>query len=105
MMDVGVGRIAPVAGEAVTPRDRLREAAHEFEGVFVAQLFRDMRATVPADEESGSAQEVFLSMLDDTFAREMAGRSPRGLAEALYRQLVARLADVAPGPEAPAGGE
>jgi len=105
MMEIGLSRIGAAAGDPVSIRERLREAAHEFEGVFVAQLFREMRATVPTDEESGSGQEVFLSMLDDTFAREMAGRSSGGLGEALYRQLVARLEPISPGPEAPTRGE
>lgn len=69
---------------------RLRKAAHDFEGVFLAQMFKEMRATVPA-EESVPGQEVFTEMLDDRMANEAAGRSTRGLGEALYRQLAARL--------------
>lgn len=79
-------------------RDRLREAAHEFEGVLIAQLFREMRATVPASEESGQEQEIFTAMLDDAMAGQLAGRTTRGLGDALYRQLVARM-DEAAGPE------
>ncbi len=104
MTGLEVGRVGYPGPEPLTARERLRQAAHEFEGVFVAQLFREMRATIPGDEETGSEQELFVSMLDDTLAREMAGRT-RGLGEALYRQLVARLDGSVQGHEGAARGE
>lgn len=89
MSDLEIGRLGGSSPAAL--REPLRQAAHEFEGVFVAKLFREMRATIPADEEPDQGEELFLAMLDDTLAREAAGRSTRGLGEASYRQLVARL--------------
>ncbi len=70
--------------------DRLRDVAHQFEGIFVAQLFREMRATIPADE-TAPGQDVYTGLMDDALANQSAGRSTRGLGEALYRQLAARL--------------
>jgi peptidoglycan hydrolase FlgJ len=91
MTDFQVGSAGMVPVDPGEARKRLRQAASDFEGVFIAQLFREMRATVPLDEEAGPGQELFNSMLDDTMAREMAGRTSRGLGEGLYRQLAARL--------------
>lgn len=81
---------------APPPRDQraeLRRAAHELEAVFLAQLFRAMRATVPSpgDGDAERATEMFTSMLDDRLAGLAAERMQRGMGEALYRQLSRRL--------------
>ncbi len=70
--------------------DRLRSVAHQFEGVFVAQLFREMRATIPEDE-AVPGQNMYTGLMDDALAGQAADRSTRGLGEALYRQLAARF--------------
>lgn len=80
-------------------RERLRQAAHEFEAVLVTQLFKEMRATIPA-EDAVPGQEMFTGLLDEALASEMARRSTRGVGEALYRQLAARLG----GGDVPANG-
>ena len=94
----GIGGSGPVGpGE---DRARLRQAAQEFEGLFLAQLFREMRASVPNEGlvDAGSGQELFTGMFDDAVAQEAARRSVRGLGEALFRQLAARL-DGSGGPD------
>ncbi|MHB1327625.1 MAG: rod-binding protein [Gemmatimonadales bacterium] len=90
MTDIRIG--APgIAGTGPRSADeRLRAAAKDFEGVFLTQLFKEMRATVPTEDES-QGQEMFTAMLDETLAREAAARSERGLGDALYRQLATRL--------------
>jgi flagellar protein FlgJ len=105
MTDFAIGRAGLASGEASGPREKLRQAANEFEGVFIAQLFREMRATIPTEEGSGQDQELFISMLDDTLAREMAGRTSRGLGDALYRQLVARFGEPASTEGVTSGGK
>lgn len=72
---------------------KLRKAAHDLESVFVGELFKAMRATVPDDGIIGQAegQELFQGMMDDRIADLYAGRSQGGLGEALYRQLSRRL--------------
>jgi flagellar protein FlgJ len=92
----GVGGI----GGAPKPdsREQVRQLAHQLEGVFLNQLFQAMRASVPQDGELGSApgQEMFTQMFDERVAAEAANHMSRGLGDALYRQLAARLP--APGP-------
>ena len=70
--------------------DRLRSVAHQFEGIFVAQLFREMRATIPEDE-AVPGQDMYTGLMDDALAGQAAERSAHGLGEALYRQLAARF--------------
>lgn len=98
---VGPGTVAPRHASAPTTENpnsahaKLRKAAHDLEGVFVGELFKAMRATVPDDGVIGEAagQDLFQGMMDDRVAELYAGRSQGGLGEALYRQLSRRLPD------------
>jgi Rod binding domain-containing protein len=90
---------AAQAAPAPEPRARLRAMAHAMEALFLAQMLQAMRATIPVQTETGDAggRALYESMLDDRIATQAAGRSQRGLGEALYRQLVRRM----PGGEPP----
>jgi flagellar protein FlgJ len=70
------------------PSDRLRRTATQLEGVFVEQLFKAMRETVPSDGELHSGGEEMFSSL---FDQELAGRAPEqwqdGLGQAIMRAL------------------
>ena len=91
MTDIRIGTPGLPGNGQRNQDERLRAAAKEFEGVFLTQLFKEMRATVPTEDE-GPGQEMFTAMLDETLARAAAARPERGLGDALYRQLASRLA-------------
>lgn len=70
------------------PSDRLRRTATQLEGVFVEQLFKAMRETIPPDGVLHSGgEEMFTSLFD----QELAGRAPEqwqdGLGQAIMRAL------------------
>ncbi|MCC6316098.1 MAG: rod-binding protein [Gemmatimonadaceae bacterium] len=73
---------------------RLREAARALEGVFVAQLFKAMRETVPQDGalSGGAGEEMFSSMLDERMADLVPTQWNSDLGDALLRQFRTRLA-------------
>jgi Rod binding domain-containing protein len=76
------------------PSSELRRLCHEMEAVFLRQLFAAMRSSISQDESLTSSPEqgLFTAMLDDQLASETAGKmGPRGIGEALYRQLSRRL--------------
>jgi len=81
-------RTAPVSEEA-----RLRQASRDLEGVFVEQLFKAMRETVPEDSlfGGGAGEEMFTGMMDSHLASQVPAGWQNGLGEALYRQLRAAL--------------
>jgi Rod binding domain-containing protein len=86
----------PPAAGSPTPADphtKLRHVAQQLEGVFVAQLFQAMRASVPDGGLTGQEPggDVFRSMMDDQLANLAAERFQRGIGDALYRQLSTRL--------------
>lgn len=90
----------PVAAPAESAGDRkLRDASRQLEGLFVQELFKAMRATVPQGEgilSGGAGEDMFTSMLDQHLATIAPTRWQGGLGEALYRQLRGDHAAAAP---------
>jgi flagellar protein FlgJ len=74
---------------------KLHKAAQDLEGIFIGELFKAMRATVPDDGLLSQApgQDLFQGLMDDRMASLQAERSKGGLSESLYRQLSRRLPD------------
>lgn len=83
--------MSPGAAPAESAGDRkLRDAARQLEGLFVQELFKAMRATVPQGEgivSGGAGEDMFTSLFDQHVAAAAPSRWERGLADALYRQL------------------
>ena len=89
----GVGTPALQNGQRPATREgALREACEEFEGLFVAMLFRAMRATVPREGllSGGSAGEIFDSMWSEEVGRAAARSGPLGIGEMLLGALGGR---------------
>ncbi len=91
---------APVTAATLAARpapdrqEQLHRLSRQLEGVFLNQLFQAMRASVPHEGllTQNPGEEMFTQMLDERMAAEAADHMPRGLSEALYRQLAGRLA-------------
>ncbi|MBX6365033.1 MAG: rod-binding protein [Gemmatimonadetes bacterium] len=90
-------RPAPSSDDA-----RLRRACADMEGVFLAQLFAQLRQTVPHDGivDGGTGEEIFSSMMDENVAAAAARQQTRGLGVALYHQLRKALPAEAAAPRA-----
>ncbi|MDF1506060.1 rod-binding protein [Roseisolibacter sp. H3M3-2] len=90
---------APGSPVASAPREgddaRLRKVARQMEGVFVQELYKAMRATVPQSEGAvggGAGEEMFTGLMDQHLATETPHAWGRGLGEAIYQHLRGRLA-------------
>ena len=85
---IGLSATMPTVTES---RDtKLRKAAEQLEGVFVQQLYKVMRDTVPQQEgivSGGAGEEIFTGLLDQHLAAETPKHWNSGLAEAVYRQM------------------
>lgn len=69
---------------------RLAKACADFEAIFVQQLFKTMRASVPESKllDGGRAEELYTSMLDQQVAEQMAqGQGSTGLANQMQNKL------------------
>lgn len=93
------GATPPQGGD----EQRLRRAAAEMEGVFLGELMKALRETVPKGGviDGGSAESIFTEMMDAHLASVAAVRQGKGLGEALFRQLSTLLPATGPAP----GGE
>ena len=82
--------------------EAIREAAKAFESIFVNELMKSMRKTLPEDGllNSGFANGVFNGMLDQEYA-QIASRSGQiGLADIIAEQLGANVNINSPAAEA-----
>ena len=71
-------------------QSRLYQASQEFEAIFIKQMLKVMRDTVPKDDilNGGMAEDIFQDMLYDQYALKMAKTAGFGLADQVYLQLV-----------------
>lgn len=80
----------------------LRKTATQLEGLFVQQLYKAMRETVPQQEgivSGGAGEDIFTGLMDQHLAAETPKQWERGIAQALYRQLARGMpADASPAP-------
>jgi flagellar protein FlgJ len=86
---------------------KLRAVTKQLEGVFVQQLFKAMRETVPQDglTDGGAGEEMFTGMMDENIATHVPDHWERGIGESLYRQLRAALPHANPDAAAAAADE
>lgn len=80
------------------PKGSVREAAKQFESLFMGELMKSMRATTLKTESEGdnSGGAMATGMLDQQFAAKMSGL-PGGLSEAIMKQLERQMG-MSPGP-------
>lgn len=73
----------------------IREAARQFESVFLHQVFKTMRATVPEGGllDTGFGGQVFTDMLDQEYAELASKNGQLGLAGIIAEQLGAPRSD------------
>ena len=89
----GIIQAARTTAENATlkPLDRnadLREAAEQFEAIFLNEFIKQARKVKLADDILGSdAQDTYQEMMDRELSTQLAGRVNLGIAEALVRQL------------------
>ncbi|MGE5422407.1 MAG: rod-binding protein [Ignavibacteriales bacterium] len=73
---------------------RLKESCQEFEAIFVSELLKSMRATIPKGGMMGEnfGQDVFQSMLDDEYSKKVSETKSIGLADMMFQQMKMNMA-------------
>ncbi|MBF0102130.1 MAG: rod-binding protein [Desulfobacterales bacterium] len=86
-------RAIPSTNQASKNDKKLRQACEDYEAIFLQELFKSMRNTVPTDGIFGKSlqKDIFESMLDQEIANSIA-KSPQsvGLKDIIYNQLKKR---------------
>ncbi len=72
---------------------KLREAANEFEAIFIQQMLKTMRKTSLESEfiKKSEGEKIFRSMLDEQYAIISAKSGSPGLGEMIFQQLRSNL--------------
>lgn len=77
------------------PKAAVREAAGQFEALFMQQLLKSMRAAIPRSGLfEGPGHDTYTSMLDSQLSQQL-GRTPGGLADLIAKQMSRHLAEPA----------
>jgi len=69
---------------------QIKAAAQQFEAIFIQQVFKEMRNTIPEGGmiERGNADDVYTQLQDAEAAKVMAERGGIGLADLMLQQLL-----------------
>jgi flagellar protein FlgJ len=75
--------------KGVTDDAKLREAANNFEAIFIQQMLKTMRKTSFESDllPKSEGEKVFQSLLDEQYAQISAKSGSLGLGEMIYQQL------------------
>ncbi|MBE9486679.1 MAG: rod-binding protein [Chloroflexi bacterium] len=68
---------------------KLRETTQQFEAIFLQQIFKEMRKTIPDDGliQRGNADDMYTQLQDMEAAKIMAEQGGIGLADLMMQQL------------------
>ena len=75
--------------KGVTDDAKLREAANNFEAIFIQQMLKTMRKTSFESDllPKSEGEKVFQSLLDEQYSQISAKSGSLGLSEMIYQQL------------------
>ncbi len=75
--------------KGVSDDAKLREAANDFEAIFIQQMLKTMRKTSFESDllPKSEGEKVFQSLLDEQYALFSAKSGSLGLSEMIYQQL------------------
>ncbi len=81
---------------AADPKAAAREAAKQFEALFMNELVKSMRASVPTGDLDNAGSQLGTEMLDKQWATQLTGMKG-GLSEVILKQLERQMG-LSPGP-------
>ncbi len=81
---------------AADPKGAVREAAKQFESLFMGELMKSMRSTTLKEDGDSAGAGLATDMLDQQFATKRSGL-PGGRSEAIMKQLERQMG-LSPGP-------
>jgi flagellar protein FlgJ len=80
---------APVDPASAAKDAKLHKVSVQLEGVFVQQMYKSMRSTVPTGGlfDGGAGEEMFTGLMDERLAADTPQQWKHGLSESIFRQL------------------
>ncbi|WP_025898721.1 rod-binding protein [Sneathiella glossodoripedis] len=70
---------------------KARQTAEEFEAFFLSQMLNNMTSGLQTDTTfgGGESEKIFRSMLHDEYAKSMSRQGGIGIADMVYREILA----------------
>lgn len=94
----GLGGLNGRKYDPETKAKKLREACEGFESIFIQNMWKEMRNTVPKSNLLGGREEKFWQdMYDQELSKSMTSAGGIGLADMMYEQLSRNLGDASRG--------
>ena len=80
------------SGPKKLDREKLKKACEEFESLFIFQMLKSMRETIPQTGflGNGAAKDIYQNLLDQELSKNMANRKAIGFGELVYKQWIER---------------
>lgn len=90
-----VGKAEGLERRGKTERDvaKIGKLANDFEAMFIEQMLKGMRSSIQKSKliDGGNAEDIYTSMLDSEYAKNMASQRSTGLADMIERQLLTSM--------------
>ncbi|WP_262691456.1 rod-binding protein [Kordiimonas aestuarii] len=84
----GIGKVGSNLSDA--QKAKARDAAEQFEAIFIAQMLNPMFETIETDSlmGGGPAEGVYRSMMVEEASKSIASKGGIGIADNVYRELL-----------------
>lgn len=78
------------AGDRAGPEATARQAAKDFEALFIAQMLTSMKIGIDPDSVmgGGKGEEAFQSMMTEQYGKAIAEMGGIGIADAIYKEIL-----------------
>ena len=89
MVRQATGTPRPIKSAGQQDPEKLKGLVQEFEAIFIQQMYKEMRSTIPDDGlmPRTNAEDTFIQMQDMELAKSTARQGGIGLAEMMMKQL------------------
>jgi flagellar protein FlgJ len=86
------GKPAPASGKEKDLQS-LRKSCREFEAIYIQEMYKAMRKTVPEGGlfEKDMASDLYKEMMDMEIAKSTAAGKGVGIGEAMYQQMKGKI--------------
>jgi flagellar protein FlgJ len=90
----------PKSGAGGVEPEKLKKACTEFEALFIQEILKFMRQTIPQSGLAGpgAGKEVYQSLLDQELSKSLAKKGGLRIGEMVYRQMVRKEEKKTPSP-------
>ena len=79
-------------GDKKLNREKLKKACTEFEALFMSQMLKSMRQTIPQTGflGKGLGEDVYQGLMDQELSQKLSQSKGLGLGKVIYRQMLKR---------------